>query len=49
MKTRNLLESTIPVMYNNGMTDLADFLKVMASTSGHFISFFFFFFFFNIL
>lgn len=31
MKTRNLLESTIPVMYNNGMTDLADFLKVMAS------------------
>lgn len=31
MKTRNLLETTIPVMYHNGMTDLADFLKVMAS------------------
>lgn len=31
MKTRQLLESTIPVMYHNGMTDLTDFLKVMDS------------------
>lgn len=31
MKTIELLKNTIPVMYNNGMTELADFLKVMES------------------
>lgn len=31
MKTIELLKNTIPAMYDNGMTDLADFLKVMSS------------------